>query len=182
MRQGLPTVRIDPPSGQLLPGRGFYQLEEDALFVQISLFSASQRFFSFIESEHLRFDLDKDGRLLFIEVAMPRRHWETVQGLTWPVTDTFADIRWPDFRARMKEPHFRTNRRRNLLKIDFGTTGSPKRFLLADNVAIDIAQDNTLAAVWIDDIEDDLAGRNIAGFRKYARKRFETPQRVSVSG
>jgi hypothetical protein len=182
MRQGLPTVRIDPPSGPLLPGRGFYQLEEDALFVQISLFTPSRRFFSYIESEYVRFDLDKNGRLLFIEVNMPRRHWETVRGLSWPVTDTLADIRWPDFRTRMKEPRFRTNRRRSLLHIDFGTSGSVRRFLLADNVAIDIAPDNTLAAVWIDDIEDDMAGRCIAGFRKYARRRFEVPEQVSVSG
>jgi hypothetical protein len=181
MHHGLPIIRIDTPSDQSLPGRGFYQLEEDALFVQIGLFTSEYRFFSYLESDTVRLDLDREGRVLFIEVSLPRRQWETDDDLCWPPTASSADIRWLNFRATVPEPGLLTNESRTLLRMEFRPVDSPRRYLLADNVAIEVAADNTLSAIWINDIEDDVAGRGIADFRNIARKRFEELERSSIS-
>ena len=57
-------LKVQTPSGPVLPGRGFYQLEEDALYVQIAPFSREFRFFSFLESEFVHLDLDKEDLIL----------------------------------------------------------------------------------------------------------------------
>jgi hypothetical protein len=90
-------ARIETPTRTVAPGRGFYQLEEDVLSVQLGPFAGQRQCFSSLESDLVRLDMDRWGRLIGLEVFTPRRQW--------PVTDPEppriaepADIRWLDFR------------------------------------------------------------------------------------
>ncbi len=160
------TLRISTPTEPTPPGRGFYQLEEDALFVQIGAFSRDRKFFSYLESDHLRLDLDRQGRLIFIEVNLPRRRWTKNVDLTMPDNPQLADIRWLDFRQPIAEPVFLCNRNQTRLLIQFAAKPATRSFLVGDRVILEADADNHLASIWVDGIEDDLAGREISTFRK----------------
>jgi hypothetical protein len=165
----VPKLRIDAPTEETLPGRGFYQLEEDALYVQVARFEKGLRFFSYLESESVRFDLDRHGKLLFIEVDRARRHWEVEPSFAPPELAVHADIRWLDFREQLAEPRLLTDERRQRLLLRF--TSNPPRgtFYLAENVIVQIDAGDYLSSIWVTDIDDDLAGREIAAFRKQIR-------------
>lgn len=153
-----------------MPGRGFYQLEEDALYVQIGLFDPCYRFFSYLESETVRLELDRQARLIFIEVTRPRRHWEVSEDMQFPVVAEIADLRWLDFRENIQEPRLATDSSRTLLHLQFCTDLPTRNFYLTPNVIAQVDSADRLAAIWIDNIEDDLAGREIASFRKRCRR------------
>lgn len=165
-----PKLRIETPTGPLLTGRGFYQLEEESLYVQIAPFEKSRRFFSFLEAPNVRLDLDKQGRLLFIEVNVARRHWTVDPDLEPPDSALPADIRWLDFRETLDPPRVLTDKRRQAIRLLFSGERIAGSYLLARNVIIETDTDNNLAAIWISDITDDLAGREISAFRKQTRK------------
>lgn len=159
------ALKIDAPTGGTIPGRGFYQLEEDALYVQVGASSKHQKFFNYLESDWARFDIDKDGRLIFIEVSMPRRHWELSEQIDPPIITEPADIRWLDFRTRIAEPRLLTNKKQTHLLIDFMSPHSWRWFTLAERVFVQTDREHRLSAVMVTDIEDDLAGAQIAAFR-----------------
>ncbi|HWR82864.1 MAG TPA: hypothetical protein VN285_06155 [Candidatus Deferrimicrobium sp.] len=164
-------VRISPPTEPIVPGRGFYQLEEESLYVQIGPFSRQHRFFSYIESDTVRFDLDRQGYLIFIEIATPRRRWQVVPNLKPPSAVEMADIRWLDFRERMLSPVLITTPDKSLLQLRFGTAASPLHYYyLAESIIAQVDKDDSLAAVWITDIVDDIAGQEIGAFRKGLRQ------------
>ena len=160
------ALKIDTPTGQIVPGRGFYQLEEDALYIPVGEHSANRRFFSYLESEQVRFDIDKFGRLMLIEVDLPRRRWTVDNQLKAPSIASPADIRWLDFRARIPGPQLLTNQRRTLLMLQFAPGHSWRWYSLAESVLVQADRDHRLTAVIVTDIEDDLAGQQIAAFRK----------------
>jgi len=164
-----PRVRISTPTEPILPGRGFYQLEEDSLHVQIGHFSKHRRFFSYLESENVRFDLDREGRLIFIEVAVARRQWIVDPLITPPEVVEAADIRWLDFRAAVNEPSLLCSSDRTLLLLKYASKTKLQNYHLADTVIAQVDESNRLAAMWITDIIDDLAGQEIAAFRKKIR-------------
>jgi len=159
------ALKIDAPTGRITPGRGFYQLEEDALYVQVGEYSKRRRFFNYLESESVRFDIDKEGRLILLEVNAPRRSWEVSPRLSAPRIAEPADVRWLDFRAGIPEPRLLTNRRRTHLLIDFMSYDSWRWYALAERVFLQADQAHRLAALMIVEIEDDLAGAQIAAFR-----------------
>ena len=103
-------LRIATPIEPVMPGLGFYQLEEDALYVQVGLFSSRRRFYSFLESRNVLFDFDRLGRLIFMEVRVPRRRWQIDATLQAPAVAQPADIRWLNFRDTIIEPRLTANR------------------------------------------------------------------------
>ena len=165
-----PRVRISTPTEPILPGRGFYQLEEDSLYVQVGPFLGNRRFFSYLEAENVNLHFDREGRLIFIEVNEPRRRWPVKKAIRPPAVVEPADIRWLDFRSGLKQPQFSTDRRRTILKIQFESCAELRNFYIAEHVIAQISQSNELCAIWIDDIVDDLAGQEIAAFRRQLRK------------
>ena len=174
-------LRISPPTGSILPGRGFYQLEEDSLYVQVAPFSNSYRFFSYLESENVRFDLDREGRLLFVEVSCPRRHWRVVEDMNFPLHPHEADIRWLSFRSQMADPELITNLSRTSLVVRFAPASKSKIYRLAESVLLEVSNDSTLASVWITDIVDDLAGQQIAAYRRRFRSQCEKQPDPTIS-
>ena len=152
-----------------MPGRGFYQLEEDSLFVQVGSFTSRRRFYSYLESASVLLDLDRHGRLIFAEVGQPRRHWDIEPSLAIPQIVEPADVRWLNFRNSVKKPVFVANREKTALKICFEETSDPLNFYLAQSVIVQTDKKHRLSALWITDITDDMAGREISKFRKDLR-------------
>jgi hypothetical protein len=164
-----PKLQINAPIDGTMPGRGFYQLEDDTLYVPIGAPSKA-RFFSYIESEQVRLDLDKSGRLLLFEVERPRRHWPIDGDLAEPIDALPADIRWLDFRETIANPQIRTNANRGCLLLQFSTVTPSRAFYLADNVILRADENDRLVSIYVGKIEDDLAGQEIRRFRRQCRQ------------
>jgi hypothetical protein len=162
-------LKISTPTGPIAPGRGFYQLEEDALYVQVGPFSRSRRFFSYLESNRVSLSFDKTGRLTFIEINLPRRRWQVTGNLNRPDMPVVADIRWLDFRDRIPEPAIQTNFNLTAVRISFSDNKAVRSCYLGEQVIIGLDRDDSPVSIWIDEIIDDLAGREISAFRKANR-------------
>lgn len=163
------TLQIETPSGPVSPGRGFYQLEEESLFVQIGLYSDRHRFFSYLESDLVHFDLDREGRLLFLEVDYSRRLWTVVKHLKLPKRAEAADIRWLNFRDTIPKPEILTDTSKQIVKLEFSQPANPLYYYLGEQVIAETDRANNLTAVWIGSIIDDLAGREIKAYRQECR-------------
>lgn len=164
-----PKLQVSPPTGPLRPGRGFYQLEEDALYVALADYPQAARYFSSIESDIARFDLDLKGRLMTIEVNLPRRRWPVDESIAYPMQATEADIRWTDFRQSMVAPSIVTDAKRQNLMMRFSNQPPTASHYLADRIFCQIDSDQTLIALWITDIIDDIGGNEIRDFRRLNR-------------
>jgi hypothetical protein len=160
-----PKIAVRTPTEQIPVGRGFYQLEEDSLYVQVAPWDREHRFFSFLESDQVRLDIDKNGVLLFIEVTLPRRNWETVALLEIPTQHQPGDVRWADFRQQMVSPRLVADRTREHLRIIFSESQSVATYEIAQSILVQADDDNLVTGIWIADILDDLAGQEIAHFR-----------------
>ncbi len=166
-------IRITTPTEPIVPGRGFYQLEEDVLYVQIGLFGSSRRFYSWLESPTVRLELDREGRLIFIEVDKPRRQWPVVDELESPNRAEIADIRWLDFRRQISEPDLHTNCQRTTLRIGFSDRPASDAYYLAQEVILEVDEHQRPTAIWVARIDDDLAGQEIGAWRKRCRMHSE---------
>jgi len=162
-------LRISTPTEPIPPGRGFYQLEEDSLYVQLGLFSARRHFYSFLENDLLRLDLDKTGRLIFFEISLPRRRWPVDETLAAPTVIEPADIRWLEFRDRIPETTLLTNKKRTLLRVGLSDRTPVRNYYLAKEVLLQVDELDRAVAFWVTDIIDDLAGQEIGAFRKKNR-------------
>lgn len=158
------NLRISPTSGELVPTGGFYQLEEDVLHVQVGRFESGKRFFSALENDSARLECDQKGRLIFIEVTIPRRRWREDKDFAPPAPQEPADIRFLDFRTTLPELQIYCDKSRKQVCLRF-LDKSLRSIRMGENLTIDIGKDHTLAAIWISDIVNDMAGREIAAFR-----------------
>lgn len=163
------NLKIEPPAGPIPSGRGFYQMDEEILFVQIGLYRDSRKFFSYLESEGLLLDIDRNGRLIFIELNMPRRRWKIKKELTIPKIVEPADIKWYNFRDKIYPPKIITNDKKNVLKLEFTNNTNPLFYHLADKVILETNSEKFLSAIWIEDIIEDFGGREIGSYRKSNR-------------
>jgi len=163
-------LRISAPTEPIAPGRGFYQLEEDALYVQIGPFAPQRRFFSYLEAVSVGLQFDRSARLIFVEVNRPRHSWEVDERLAMPSLAEMADLRWLDFRETIPEPRITADSSRTLLRLQFNCGFPSRSFYLAEHVILQVDDDDRLSAIWTDEIEDDLAGCEIAHFRKSCRR------------
>jgi hypothetical protein len=172
-------LRLSTLTEPILPGQGFYQLEEDTLYVQIGSFSKQRRFFSYLEAENVRLDLDREGRLIFVEVSVPRRLWKIDSSIKLPTVVEAADIRWLDFRERVSDPILLTDPERQSLVLRFNNETLLKNYFLAEKVIAQVNDRHELSSIWIIEIIDDLAGQQIGAFRKKVRD--GDPYQPSVS-
>ena len=159
------NLRISPLSGESVLSGGFYQLEEDSLHVQVGSFKSGRRFFSSLESDDVRLECDHKGRLIFIEVTIPRRRWQEEKNFAPPETEEIADIRFLDFRTALPEPQIYCDKSRKRVCLRFSDKTS-RSVRIGEHLVFDISKNHTLAAIWISDIIDDMAGRKIAAFRQ----------------
>ncbi len=162
-------LAIRAPIGPLPPGRGFYQVEEDRLYVPVGPFDGGHRFFSYIDAQSVRFDLNKDGQLIFIEVLVARHNWPQAPRLPADPGGVAADIRWLDFREAMSEPELLTNHDRTQLLITLVDCPIATSYRLAEGVTLGLDAHSQPSRLWIDGIADDRAGLGIAAYRRMHR-------------
>lgn len=149
--------------------RGFYQAEEDVLYVPVYPFG---NFYSYLDSPHVLLDVDRTGRLIFIQVLAPRRGWRVRPDLCVPEATLEADIRFRDFRARLPRTSILTNQDRSVVHIRFRAARNPEHYRVADHLVFDLTPDDALSGIWITAIEDDRAARGMAAWRKSVKKQF----------
>ncbi len=173
-------LRVSTPIERAPLGRGFYQREEELLYVHIGHSPDHVRFFSQLESPSVRLDVDREGRLIFVEVAVPRQRWQVDPEFSAPKAMTSADIRWLDFRTEIRPPEIHTDTSRSQLCLSFSGEELTRSFFLADSIIVQVTNENTLGRLWITDIADDSAGRGLATFRRSLRV-AETNQPAQAS-
>jgi len=156
-------VVIKTPDLHPAVSRGFYQVEEDSLYVPLH---PAGKFFSYLDSRQATFDIDNAGRLLFIQVQAPRHTWNIGGKIKPPVLSSPADVRFLDFRNTLPAARLETPADRSWLRLIFdgGKQASPYR--VAKNLIFEITSESTLASIWIMTIEDDRAARGMAAWRK----------------
>jgi hypothetical protein len=160
------SLKINAPTDKLPIGRGFYQLEEETLFLPVEYPSEKIRFFSYLESDTVTLHIDRNGRLMFIELSLPRRRWEYKENLVIPEKYKPADIRFLDFRKRFTKPKVFCNKTREQLMIRFGPGPAVHNYGLTDNMIAQVDDKNQLETIWVDGITDDFAGKAISSWRK----------------
>lgn len=159
-------IKVSTPTGPIPSGRGFYQLEEEALYLPLHYPVADERFFSYLESETLSLQVDGQGRLILAEITIPRRRWTVRENLVLPEKAEPVDIRFLDFRESFPAPAILSDRTRQNILIRFSRGPAVHNYFLAQNLIAQADADSRLAAIWVSDIIDDLAGREIAAWRK----------------
>jgi hypothetical protein len=169
MSDKAPRVRVSAPTADIPFGRGFYQLEEEILYLPIEYPGEKSRFFSYLESSDLSLQMDREGRLIFIELSLPRRRWIELPEI--PIIEGVypADIRFLDFRERISNPAVFCDKYRQTISIAFSTFPVVGRYFLAKNLIAMIAEDDTIVNIQAGDIVDDIAGRELAAWRKSLR-------------
>ncbi|MBK7140902.1 MAG: hypothetical protein IPH75_02335 [bacterium] len=158
-------LRISAPTDLFLQGRGFYQLEEDSLYLQLETVTEKGHFFSYLEAPNCRLDFDIAGRLLFLEINAARHTWHVIDNLDLPTSIGFADIHCLDFRRQIPDPFLSTTSDRSSLTITFESSPVARAFRLSNSVIIQTTAEDCLRSITITDIVDDLAGQEIAAFR-----------------
>ncbi len=149
--------------------RGFYQMEEDTLYFPIETGQIRSRYYSFLDSEFVSLQLDRDGKLIFVEITLPRRRWQVEPNLVHPEQSVAGDIRFLDFRERFDEPEILCDDDRQTVYINFSSRPARVTYRLADNVLVQVDAHDHVTAVWLTGIIDDRAGKKISAWRKALR-------------
>lgn len=163
------------PTDRLPRGRGFYQLEEETLFLPVEYTDGDRRYFSCLESSLVTIHLDRTGRLIFIELNLPRRRWRIRPDLIAPEAARPADIRFCDIRSTFVDPTVLCDHHGRHLMIRFNRGPAIHNFRMADNLIAQVDRRNLLTALWVSDIIDDFAGRELASWRLKSRRRLFRP-------
>jgi hypothetical protein len=166
-------VTVKTPADLPYISRGFYQVEENALYVPIL---PAGRFFSFLDSPQLHIDADNAGRPLFIQIIEPRKSWQVRADLVAPKDSPPADIRFLSFRDQIPAARIETSSDNTIVRITFIESGERQSYAVAENLIFDITPDKTLAAIWILNIEEDRAAKAMAQWRKKTKEELgESP-------
>jgi hypothetical protein len=162
-------VVVKSPAPKHPHSRGFYQVEENILYVPLY---PGGRFYSYLDSPQAIFDVDNRGRVLFFQILTPRNRWIIQNGIKPPTGLNQADIRFLDFRATLPEMRVETSSNQSWLRFVFSEDGKTLSYSVAEDLIFEITSDSTLAAIWLTAIEADRAARAMAAWRKQIRDEF----------
>ena len=175
-------VTTRTPDAGIPRARGFYQMEEDTLYFPIETGQSRSHYFSFLDSEFVSLQLDRDGRLIFVEIILPRRRWQVEPNLVHPEQSVPGDIRFLDFRERFDEPEILCDSHYQTVYIKFSSRSAKFTYRLADNVLVQVDAHDHVTATWLSGITDDRAGKRISAWRKALRMNVTVPlQPAAVS-
>jgi len=161
--QASPRISIETPAAVSRFSRGFYQVEEDALYVP---FHPAGTFFSYLDSDQLSLQTDNQGQLVFLQLMLPRAGWIVDPTIAWPDVTMTADIRLLDFREQLPDVRVKVSPDKSLVRIAFASEADTVAYHLTETLICDVTPDARLAAMWIGDIEDDRAAVKMAAWRK----------------
>lgn len=162
-------VTIRTPDADIPRARGFYQLEEDTLYFPLETGHGHARLFSFLDSDFVSLQVDREGRLIFVEISLPRRRWQVEPSLVLPEYATPADVRFLDFRERFDEPAILCDNKYQTVHVKFSDLPARTTCLLAENLLAQTDNENNLTGLWLSGIVDDRAGQHISSWRKMLR-------------
>ncbi|MFH1700982.1 MAG: hypothetical protein ABIE07_10375 [Candidatus Zixiibacteriota bacterium] len=160
--------------------QGFYQIEEDVLYVPIY---PSGRFYSYLDSipdnniqnadnnkqPLANLDIDHEGRLVFLQIKTPRRQWKVNKSLKPSPPIELADVRFISFREKTQCLDIETDQNHSQVRLTFSAKKIKRSFRAADNLIFDLSEDNFLVAIWIISITDDRAAKLMSEWRKAMR-------------
>lgn len=159
------NVKIYPLLEELFQGGGFYQVEEGTLQIITSPITTNNNFFSYLECENLRIDINQNGNILFIESHLPKKRWIINEDIKFPSKIKKADIRILDFRRLIAIPKLFTNNDNTILKIEWVKEHNVSHYLTASDIALEVNNNSQLTSIWINNITNDTAGQSIAKLR-----------------
>ena len=195
-RDGNPRVQIQTPAAKSYYSRGFYQIEEDILYVPIV---PGERFFSYLDSAEIllpdkksamfsaenepppigriSLDIDRSGHLLFLCILTPQKHWRRTRTLLPPSPLESADVRFIDFRQTVSTAEIETNDDGSLLRVSLSGEQKNTPYQIAENLIFEISSDSRLAAIWILQVTSDRAARGMAEWRREISDRVKSQNR-----
>lgn len=156
-------VIVDTPAENKTFSRGFYQVEEESLYVPLY---PGGKFFSYLDSPQMTLDIDNCGRLLFIKLLVSRQDWKTVKKFTPPQATASASIRFIDFRQRFSMVGIECCPNKSSIHLFFDNQTELSSYHLSDDIIVDITANNCLAGFWIKTVVDDRAAREMSRWRK----------------
>ncbi len=163
-------VVVKTPAANHPVCRGFYQVEEDSLYVPVY---PAGKFFSYLDSPQAGLDIDREGRLLFLHVHTPRRQWEVKRHSDPPINSNPADIRFLGFREKLPQTRIETASDQSWLRLVFSDSAQTSAYALADDLKIELTDNRLLASIWITAIEEDRAARGMAAWRKQSKLNYD---------
>lgn len=158
-----PRIVIQTPAPELRFSRGFYQVEEDSLYVP---FYPARTFFSYLDSDQVSLQTDNKGQLVFLQLLLPRASWNVTPKPACPEATVTADIRLLDFREQLPKVTVETTADKSTVRLAFAAASTTAAYRLTDSVMCEVTPDARLAAFWITEIEDDRAAAGMAAWRK----------------
>ncbi|MDD4052276.1 MAG: hypothetical protein PHR28_10330 [candidate division Zixibacteria bacterium] len=158
-----PRIVIQTPAAESRFSRGFYQVEEDALYVPLY---PARTFFSYLDSDLLSLQTDNQGQLVFLQLLLPRPNWIANPSIAWPDVSLTADVRLLDFRNQLPEIGVETSPDRSLVRIAFASETEAVAYRLTETLICEVTPNARLTAIWIREIEDDRAAARMAAWRK----------------
>lgn len=144
---------LSAPLSRPLPCKAFYDLVGDTLSVGIK---QRGKFKRSIDGEEFSFDLTRDGKLLNIDVWLPRNVWETEKAIHPPEDTDLEMVRFASTDAEVDAPHFLTNEARSLLYLQFSRQRVARFLAPAKPLIFELNSQNDLVGLWILEIEDDI--------------------------
>lgn len=176
------AVKVKTPAEISLFSRGFYQVEEDCLYVPVY---PAGTFYSYVDAKrvdkstgddsgdmsrvHFSFDIDREGRLLFIKVSTPRRFWKIKDKMDLPAPLESADLRFLTFRASVGGAGIFYSPAQSTVFLRLNQDKIANTYMVTDNIIAGVSPNNFLAALWVSDITEDRAAQNMAQWRKELR-------------
>ncbi len=181
-----PIVNISTPAKVERFSRGFYQLDEEMLYVPIY---PGGQFYSFLDATEidsnkpndplLNFDIDRAGNLTFIKLNLARAKWPVKKQIDQPATTLSAEVHFRQFREQISSFELVTNKSKDYLCLIFRSQNEPKEateakenlatYRIADNIIIELSAGAEISRLWILEIVEDRGARQMAAWRKKLR-------------
>jgi len=167
-----PRIVIQTPAPEPRFSRGFYQVEEDSLYVP---FHPARTFFSYLDSDEISLQTDNKGQLVFLQLQLPRASWNVTPKLACPEATVTADIRLVDFREQLPAETVTAPADKSTVRLAFAPASTTAAYRLTDSVVCEVTPDARLAALWITGIEDARAAAGMAAWRKQMKPGTAAP-------
>lgn len=135
------------------PCRAFYDEIGDTMSVGIK---QKGKFSSYVEGENFSFDLTKDGKLLNIDVWLPRGKWTVEKTIHPPEHFDKENVKILDSRLKTEPIAYITDAKKTLLYIRFAAERIARFVSPVNSLIFELNAKSQLVGLWITQIEEDI--------------------------
>ena len=135
------------------PFRAFYDSTGDTLSVGIK---QKGKFGISIEADDISFDLTKDGKLLNIDVWIPRKNWTVDKAIHPPEEIEKASVVFVSKKVQTEPIAYVTDPKKTLLCIRFASERVSRFITPATSLIFELNAKDQLIGLWITQIEEDI--------------------------